>query len=382
MILLCRFYTLLSPCEQNCHSTLICDESYKKDDTTEYSLHFIVGGRRYEESKLEGKTNHERAQTCRCKIKDTREGERSDGACRGMLSMWGYLMIQFQWTWAQAKGFVFSPRTPKGLRDHLWPITTPFLAKRPLHFCGFREFPDKLLRGLISNLLETFIIGLIWSDWRLITLRWIPYGTPQAWLTLKLRWIPTVSWPLIGSTVSAYLQTNRWSSELILRLPRLINCWSRSAEFPPFHSLWFVERLPWTFLHTNCWSDSARDVPPVHMGLSRTEHCWIAAMICLILNRMHRRTLWITIKQLCLNDIKLPQTKRSPTTSNNHLNLVKNSTTLWATRPADLPATSCRANTKNSSLHTWWDCCVRPGGILKRFFAHESTWIRWDFIWF
>ena len=43
---------------------------------------------------------------------------------------------------------------------------------------------------------------------------YIRYCTPKAWLTLvMLRWIPAISWPLIGQAVSTHLQmqTNCWS---------------------------------------------------------------------------------------------------------------------------------------------------------------------------
>ena len=112
----------------------------------------------------------------------------------------------------------------------------------------FCTYLDKVLWGLISNLVDTFVMVIHSPDKLLVTLHWIlaiwlasdlsssfrafadkllirlssdmvaqlltlPHPPPhlQAWLTLVMFcWISTISWLLIGGTVSKHLQKNCW----------------------------------------------------------------------------------------------------------------------------------------------------------------------------
>ena len=75
-------------------------------------------------------------------------------------------------------------------------------------------------------------------------------GLPNLWLNLGSRNF-SYSRPLIGRVLSVHLQKNYWSdwvqswwTNSLRASPVLINFWSCSTEFLPFHGLWLTEQFP------------------------------------------------------------------------------------------------------------------------------------------
>ena len=148
---------------------------------------------------------------------------------------------------------------------------------RSSHFCDFRVFPGKLLRRLISNLVDTFIMFSFpclidfWSHFA----EYPP--VPSLWFSSSF--CAFANKPLIGfrSNLVGQLRPPGTHHRLINSLFTycFINFWSRPAEFPPFPGLWFVEQFPSIWrqpdnaiqlrrLQTNHWLDWAKFVGPTH----------------------------------------------------------------------------------------------------------------------
>ena len=104
------------------------------------------------------------------------------------------------------------------------------------HVCGFCTFPEKLYRGLLSNLVDIFSVILpdlikFWlrSDEILLS--------PNLWIVEQFT--------RFCRQIADWIEDKVWWANWWRVSPGLINFWQPPTEFPSFPYLWLVELKIW-----------------------------------------------------------------------------------------------------------------------------------------